>query len=62
MQLRDAEVEQAHVAGGRDQDVRRLEVAVDDQVGVRVADRVADLVEQVAAAIPAKADARGSNR
>ena len=46
-EFRDAEVEQAHVAAGRDEDVRRLEVAVDDQVRVRVRDRVADLVEQV---------------
>ena len=35
--------------GGRDQDVGRLEVAVHDQVGVRMADRFADLAEQVQA-------------
>ncbi len=57
-QLGDAEVEQAHVVEWRDQDVRRLEVAVHDQVGVRVADRVADLQEQLHArghARPARA-------
>ena len=45
-QLGDAEVQQAHVAGRRDQDVGRLEVAVDDQVRVCVADGLADLQEQ----------------
>ena len=45
-QLGDAEVEQAHVVERGDQDVRRLQVAVHDQVRVRVADRVAGLQEQ----------------
>jgi hypothetical protein len=35
-QLRDTEVEELHRAVGRDEDVRRLEVAVDDEVRVRV--------------------------
>ena len=52
-QLGDAEIEQAHFAGGRHQDVGRLEVAVHDQVGVRVADRIADLLRTGAAALPA---------
>ena len=40
-QLGDPEVEQLRIAVGRDQDVRRLEVAMDDQVLVRVLHRVA---------------------
>ena len=35
-QLRDAEVEQLHLSVAVDEDVRRLEIAMDDQVGVRV--------------------------
>ena len=42
-QLRDAEVEQLRAAVGRHEDVRRLEIAVDDEVLVGVAHRVADL-------------------
>ena len=45
-QLRDAEVEELHLAVGRDEDVRRLEVAVDDEVLVRVADGVAHHLEE----------------
>ena len=45
-QFRDAEIEQADLAGRRDQDVRGLQVAMHDEVGVRVADGVADLREQ----------------
>src|SRR5690606_41723768 len=37
-QLGDAEVEQAHLVQRRDQDVGRLEVAVDAEGGVRVAE------------------------
>ncbi len=37
-QLGDAEVEQLHLAVARDEHVRRLQVAVDDQVRVRVRD------------------------
>ncbi len=44
---RDAEVEQARFAVGSDQDVGRLEVAVDDELLVRVLDRVADPAQQV---------------
>ena len=39
------------------QDVVRLQVAVDDEVGVRVLDRVADLLEEIDPL--GKADARG---
>ena len=45
-QLGDAEVEQLHAAGRVDDDVRGLEVAVDDEVLVRVLDRRADVEEQ----------------
>ena len=38
--LGDAEVEQLHLPATRDQDVRGFEVAVDDQVPVRVLDGV----------------------
>ena len=44
--LRDPEVEQLRHAGGRDQDVPRLEVAVDEQPLVRVVDRGADVAEE----------------
>src|SRR5262249_55450774 len=37
-QLGDAEIEQLRVAGPVDEDVGRLDVAVDDQVGVRMGD------------------------
>ena len=45
-QLRDAEVEQLRRAAGRDQDIGRLDVAMDDQVLMRVLDRGADLEEE----------------
>ena len=45
-QLGDAEIEQAHMAVRRDQDVRRLEVQMHDQTGVRMADGRADLQKQ----------------
>ena len=35
-ELRDAEIEQFHIAGSRDEDIRRFEVAVDDQGAMRV--------------------------
>src|SRR5262249_10289438 len=39
---RNAEVEQLRLAGRVDQDVRRLQIAVDDQVAMRVRHRAAD--------------------
>ena len=48
-QLGDAEVEQLGRAFGGDQDVGRLEVAMHDQVLVRVLNRRADLQEQLQA-------------
>ena len=45
-QLGDAEVEQLHLALGIDQDVGRLQVAMHDQVLVRVLDRAEHLQEQ----------------
>ena len=39
-QLGDAEVEQLHVAVARDENVRRLEVAMDDEIRVRAGHRV----------------------
>jgi hypothetical protein len=45
-QLGDAEVQQLHVPGVGDQDVRRLEVAVDDELRVGVRHRARDLQEQ----------------
>jgi hypothetical protein len=45
-QLGDAEVEQLHPAVAADQDVARLQVAMDDEVPVRVGDGVADLAEK----------------
>jgi hypothetical protein len=45
-QLRDAEIEQLGRAVGRHQDVGRLDVAVDDQVLVRVLNGRADLLEE----------------
>jgi hypothetical protein len=42
----DAEVQQPHLAIGRDQDVAGLEVAMDDQPRMRVLHRVEHLVEQ----------------
>ena len=50
-QFGDAEIKQAHVAGGGHQDVGRLQVAVDDQVGVGMADGRADLLEHPQAGV-----------
>ncbi len=50
-QLGDAEVQQFHLAVGGDQDVGGLQVAVHDQVGVRVADHRAHLQHQLQAAL-----------
>ena len=47
---RDAEIEQLDLAAGVDQHVRRLEIAVDHEVGVRVGDGVGDLQEQLSRA------------
>ncbi len=46
-ELRDAEVEELHPAVGVDQDVARLEIAMDHEVAMGVAHRVADLAEQL---------------
>ena len=46
-QFGDAEVEQLRLPAFVDEDVRRLEVAVDDEVAVGEGDRVADLVEEL---------------
>ena len=48
-------------AGGH-QDVRRLQVAMHDQVGVRMADRLADLQEQVQARAHVEAARARSSR
>ncbi len=45
-QLADAEIDQFYLAVMRDHDVRRLDVAMQDQVAVRVADRRANLQQQ----------------
>ena len=45
-QLRDAEIEQPHLALRGDEDVRRLQVAVDHEVRVRMLDREQHLSEQ----------------
>ena len=45
-QLRDAEVQQLHDAVAGDQDVGRLDVAVDDQIRVRVLDGAHDLKKE----------------
>ena len=45
-QLRDAEVEQSHFAFGGDENVRGLEVAMNDQLAVCVGDGVDDLQKQ----------------
>ena len=44
-ELGDAEIEELHLALAGDEDVRRLEVAVDHQVRMRIGDRVAHLEE-----------------
>ncbi len=53
-QLGDAEVEQLDLAAGGDEHVRRLQVAVDDQVGVGVRDRRLDVQEQADARLDAE--------
>ena len=45
-QLGDAEIEQLHGAFVGDQDVGRLEIAMDDEIAVRVGDRRTDLQQQ----------------
>ncbi len=45
-QLGDAEVQQAHLARGGDEDVGRLQVAVHDEVGVCMRDGAGDLQEE----------------
>ena len=47
-QLRNAEVEQPHLAADGDEDVRGFQVAVDDKVGMRVLHRIEDLQKQAA--------------
>jgi len=54
-ELRDAEVEKFHLPVGRDEDVRWLDVAVDDQVGVRLGDRRADVEEETQACVHGEA-------
>ncbi len=54
-QLGDAEIEQLHLAVRGHQDVRGLEVAVHDQVGVRVGDRRQHVEEQPHARLDAQA-------
>ena len=48
-QLGHTEVEQPHLAVGGDEDVARLEVAMDDQPRVRMCDRLGNLQEQAQA-------------
>jgi hypothetical protein len=50
-QLRNAEVQQAHLARGGNQDVRRLQVAVHDEIPMRVRDCIRHLREQPQARI-----------
>src|SRR5687768_9115178 len=45
--LRETEIEQLHFAGRRDEDVRRLEVTMDDALIVRVVDRFSDVEEDL---------------
>ena len=52
LDLRQAEVEDLHLAARGDEDVRRLDVAVHDALGVRRFERVGDLDGRVAAACP----------
>ena len=49
-QLGDTEVQQLRVAGGRDKNVARLEVAMHHQIAMSVFDRFTDLEEQAQAA------------
>ena len=60
--LGDAEVEQLHRPVGRHQDVRRLEIAVDDAVAVRVLHRLAHRAEQPQPLGRASSCASGSTR
>ena len=53
-QLGDAEIEQLHLAVAVHEDVRRLQVAVDDQVGVGVRDRRLDVQEEADACLDAE--------
>jgi hypothetical protein len=53
-QLGDAEVEQLHLPVGGDQDVGRLQVAVHDEMSVRVDHRIADGAEELEAALHIK--------
>ena len=57
-ELGDSEVEQLHGAVGRDQDVRRLEVAMDDQIGVRVAHGLEHGEKQAQPCLDVRAGAR----
>src|SRR5690606_27749789 len=54
-QLGDAEVEQPNTTVGVDQDVGRLEVAVHDELAVRMLDRGADIEEPAHACANAEA-------
>ena len=63
--LGDAEVDHLrhrHAVVQRDQDVRRLDVAVDDPLLVRVLDRLADLDEQVEPVLVSRAGPGRSTR
>ena len=53
-QVGDAEVEQLHLPVSRDEHVRRFQVAVHDEVGVRVRDRREHVEEQIHAAVDGK--------
>src|SRR5262249_32977634 len=44
--LRDAEVEQLHAPVGCDENIRRLEIAMNDEMLMRVADGVAHVLEE----------------
>src|SRR5690606_39600044 len=52
---RDPEVEEFRLAVGGDEDVRRLEVAVDDEAAVRVLDGAADADEEAEPLVDAEA-------
>ena len=45
-QLRNAEIQQLRLAAGADQDIDRLQVTMDDEIGVRVLDSRTHLDEQ----------------
>ena len=57
-ELRDAEVEHLRLPAARDEDVRRLDVAVHDALGVRGIERVGDLDRDVERAIEGQRPAR----